>query len=66
MSNKIKDIGKARREKRDKEGWTKEEIVESAKRELESLKKISEDEPVDLVSGDMDKIIRGEDDEEKE
>lgn len=41
-----------------------EEIKENAEKELEEFKDISEDEPVDLVSGDMDKIIRGENDDD--
>jgi len=63
MSKKVSDIKKARRKKRDKTGWTMEEIKETAKKELEKFKNTSasEEEPDDLVSGDMDKIIRGED-----
>jgi hypothetical protein len=64
MCENISDINKARRKKRDKTGWTMEEIKENAKKELEEFKDISEDEPDDLVSGDMDKIIRGEDDDD--
>ena len=63
MSNKVEDINKARQKKRDKNGWTEDEIKKSAEKELEEFKKIAEDEPDDLVSGDMDKIIRGEDDD---
>ena len=61
MSKKVSDIKKARRKKRDKTGWTMEEIKENAKKELEKFKNTSEEEPDDLVSGDMDKINRGED-----
>ena len=64
MPKNISDINKARRKKRDKTGWTTEEIKENAKKELEEFKDISEDEPDDLVSGDMDKIIRGEDEDD--
>ena len=63
MSNKVEDINKARQKKRDKNGWTEDEIKKNAEKELEELKKIAEDEPDDVVSGDMDKIIRGEDDD---
>jgi hypothetical protein len=66
MCENISDIHKARRKKRDKTGWTMEEIKENAKKELEEFKDISEDEPDDLVSGDMDKIIRGEDDDDND
>lgn len=61
MSQNISDIKKARRKKRDKTGWTIEEIKENAKKELDECKDISNEEPDDLVSGDMDKIINGED-----
>ncbi len=64
MCKNISDINKARRKKRDKTGWTMEEIKENAKKELEEFKNISEKEPDDLVSGDMDKIIRGENDDD--
>lgn len=42
-----------------------EEIKKNAEKELEEFRKISKNEPADLVSGDMDKIIRGEDDDEQ-
>ena len=42
-----------------------EEIKKNAKKELEKFKNLSEEEPDDLVSGDMDKIIRGENDDDK-
>jgi hypothetical protein len=64
MSKNVSDIKKARRKKRDSTGWTMEGIKESAKKELEEFEGVSKDEPEDLVSGDMDKIIRGEDDDE--
>lgn len=64
MCKNTSDINEARRKKRDKTGWTIEEIKENAKKELEEFKEISEDEPDDLVSGDMDKIIRGENDDD--
>jgi len=58
------DIDKARRKKRDRSGWTLEEIKKNAEKELKNFKEISKNEPSDLSSGDMDKIIRGEDDDE--
>ena len=66
MCKNTSDINEARRKKRDKTGWTTEEIKENAKKELEEFKDISGDEPDDLVSGDMDKIIRGEDEDDDE
>lgn len=64
MSKNITDIKKARRKKRDKTGWTTDEIKEKAKKELDEFKRLANEEPDDLVSGDMDKIIRGEDSDE--
>lgn len=64
MSKNISDIKKARRNKRAKSGRRIEEIKENAAKELDEFKEISSEEPDDLVSGDMDKIIRGEDDDD--
>jgi len=61
MSKGILDIKKARRKKRDKTGWTMEEIKQNAEKELDEFKEISKEEPDNLVSGDMDKIISGDD-----
>ncbi len=63
MADDSNEIDKARRKKRDLSGWTIEEIRRNAKKELRTLQEISKDEPSDLISGDMDKITRGEDDE---
>jgi hypothetical protein len=64
MQKKISNINSARRKKRDKKGWSMDEIKKQAKKELEEFKGVSKEEPDDLVSGDMDKIIRGEDDDD--
>lgn len=64
MSKKIPNISDARRKKRDKTGWTKKEIKEHARKELKELRKHSKDEPANFVSGDMDKLIRGEEDDD--
>ena len=64
MSKKIADIAKARAKRRLKKGWTMEEIMQAAKRDAEIYKKLAQYEPDDLVSGDMDKILRGEDDDD--
>lgn len=64
MAGNRNDIDKARRKRRDRSGWTLEEIKKNAEKELKKFQEISEDEPADLSSGDMDKIIRGEDDNE--
>ena len=60
MSKNISDIKNARRRKRDKTGWSIEEVKESAKKELDEFKDILNEEPGDLASGDMDKIISGD------
>jgi hypothetical protein len=64
MSEKVSNLSDARRKKRDKTGWTTKEIKEHAKKELKELRKHSKDEPNDFVSGDMDKMIRGADDDD--
>lgn len=64
MAENRNDVEEARRKKRDRSGWTLEEIKKNAEKELKKFKEISKDEPSDVRSGDMDKIIRGEDDEE--
>lgn len=58
------DLDKARRKRRDRDGWTLEEIKKKAEDELKRYKEVVENEPSGLVSGDMDKIIRGEDKDE--
>jgi len=59
----IIDLNQSRKKKRDKTGWTIEEITKKAKDEAAEFSSNSAAEPKDLVSGDMDKIIKGEDDE---
>lgn len=63
MAEDRNDIEKAQRKKRDRSGWTLEEIKKNAEKELKQFHEIAKDEPSDLRSGDMDKIIRGEDDD---
>jgi len=62
MTKKISQLDDARRKKREKTGLTKKEVKERGKRFLEKYKHLDKEEPANLVSGDMDKIIRGEDD----
>lgn len=65
MPKKIADIAKARAKKRRKKGgWTMEEIMQAAKRESEIYRKLAKYEPRDLVSGDMNKFMPGEDDDD--
>lgn len=65
MTKKISDIGKKRRENRQKTGWTEAEIKAALvkERELYKKEKLSEKEPDNLVSGDMSKIHKELDDE---
>ena len=64
MSNKIIDLDKSRQEKRLVKGWSLDEIKKNAEKELRSFKKGSlPEEPKDLASGDMKKIIEGDDDQ---
>jgi len=62
--NNITDLKKAQKKKREKTGWTQEEIEQMAAKEMQEHKKKAENEPEQLVSGDMQKIIDGDDDEE--
>ncbi len=62
--NNITDLKKAQKKKREKTGWTPEEIEQMAAKEVQKYKKKAENEPDQLVSGDMQKIIDGDDDEE--
>ena len=64
MSKKIADIAKARAKRRLKKGWTMEEIIQAAKRDAEIYRKLAKYEPRDLVSGDMNRFMRGEDDDD--
>lgn len=64
MCNNPSDINEARKKKRDRTGWTLKEIKKKAEEELREYKENTDSEPSDLASGDMDKIIRGEDDED--
>jgi hypothetical protein len=62
ITKKISHLDDVRRKKREKTGLTKKEVKERGKKFLENNKHLDKKEPANLVSGDMDKIIRGEDD----
>lgn len=64
MTKYISNITDDRRKKRGKIGLTSKEIRERARKRLEKYRQISKDEPPNLVSGDMDKMLHGEDDHE--
>jgi len=64
MTEDRNDIEKARRRNRDRSGWTLEEIKNNAEKALKKFLDVSKDELSDLRSGDMDKIICGEVDDE--
>lgn len=63
--NNITDLKKAQKKKREKTGWTPEEIEKIASKEMKEYKKKTDNEPDQLASGDMQKIIDGDDDENK-
>jgi hypothetical protein len=57
---KVTDLQAARRAKREKSGWTREELRQQAKRDAEEYRRLGTDEPANLASGvDMKKIISG-------
>lgn len=63
---KVVDLQAARRRKREKTGWTIEEIRRSAAKRLEETRRLGQFEPPGLASGgDMDKILEEEDDDDE-
>lgn len=68
MKDKIDDITKAKQAKRQKTGWTLKEIKEQAAKDFKKYQKISEEtpEPDNFYSGDMDKHLKGEEDNDEE
>jgi hypothetical protein len=62
---KVVDLQAARRRKREKTGWTIEEIRQSAAKRLEETRRLGQFEPPNLASGgDMGKILEDDDDDE--
>lgn len=51
MNKDRNDIEKARRKKRDRSGWTLEEIKKNAEKELKKFQEIAKDEPSDFKIG---------------
>ncbi len=68
MSKKIDDITKARQDKRQKTGWTLEEIKQQAAKDFENNRRIAQEneEPEGFYSGDMDKYLKGQEDDDEE
>ena len=63
---KVVDILDAQRKRRDKTGWTIEEIRQSAARRAAENRRLGQSEPSNLASGgDMDKILQQEDDHDE-
>lgn len=62
--HKIVDIKVARRRKREKTGWTKEEAVAAARREYEQMIASPHPEPDNITSGNVDRIHEDDDEEE--
>ncbi|RUL78390.1 hypothetical protein [Dyella choica] len=61
MTKYVSNINDARRKKRDKAALTSKEIKERARQRLQKYRGISKDEPANLASGDMDKMLCEED-----
>jgi len=68
MSKEVSDLSKAREEKRDKTGWTLEEIKRKAAEDFKKYRKASQDneEPEGFHSGDMKKFLEGRDEDDDE
>lgn len=65
-NSKVTDLKTVRQEKRDKTGWTLEEIKKRAEAERERYKNNDLEEPDALASGgDMSKILEEDDNDEK-
>lgn len=63
----MNEIDNARKKRRQKTGWTIEEIKEKARQEREAFKKLNECEPDALASGKgMEKIAEEADDEKED
>ena len=66
MTDKVTDLQKARKCKRQKTGWTTEEIKKRAAEERAAYKGLAENEPDALASGgDMSNIWEEPDDDEE-
>ena len=64
MPNKIIDLKKVRQDKRKIKGWTMEEIEKRAVEERSGYKKLAENEPDALASGqDMSNILEEKEDD---
>ena len=64
MAEKITDLNKVRQEKRQKSGWSIDEIRARAAQERALYKGLGQSEPDELASGgDMKKILEDAEDE---
>ncbi|GAB2190656.1 hypothetical protein MAH1_22640 [Sessilibacter sp. MAH1] len=68
MSKKVSDLAKAREDKREKTGWSLEEVKNKAACDFKKYRKISQEshEPDGFHSGDMKKFLDGSDDDDQE
>ena len=65
MTKKLTDLQQARQNKRQKTGWTAEEIKKRAAEERAAYEKLAENEPDALASGgDMSNILEEPDNDE--
>jgi len=60
---KITDIADAANKKREKDGWTMDDLHKFAVNELREYDKIAENEPKNFVSGDPSKMHDEDEDE---
>jgi hypothetical protein len=65
---KVDDITKAKQAKRQKTGWSMEEIKKQAAKDFKKYKEISKEnpEPEGFVSGDMKNFLEENEDDDKE
>ena len=68
MSQNTDDITKAKQAKRQKTGWTMEEIKEQAAKDFKKFKEVSKNnpEPEGFASGDMKKVLEEDEDNDEE
>jgi hypothetical protein len=68
MSKKVSELDQARESKRDRTGWTPEEIRRKAAEDFKKYRAVSREnkEPDGFYSGDMKKFLQGRDDDNEE
>jgi hypothetical protein len=64
MLKKMSDIKSARLAKRQKSGWSVEEIKSSALKSYRKNREIAKNEPAVLISGSLKEALKGDDRED--